>query len=168
MGVETKHIFMRSVGLICLLLCTGMCIAGQNKVSKLSDLAGMAGCWERNDKARSMFISEQWMKPAGTSILGMGRTVKNGATIDHEFMRIEERADGLYFVAKPSASNEETEFKLIRFKPGEVIFENPEHDFPQRVIYKFDPDKLTGRIEGNNKGKFLAVAFPMVRTKCGN
>ncbi len=36
----------------------------------------------------------------GTSILGMGRTVKDGKTVDWEFMRIEQRADGIYFVAK--------------------------------------------------------------------
>ena len=135
-------------------------------VRSISDFDGMAGCWERNDTAKSVLVSEQWMKPAGTSILGMGRTVKNGKTVDFEFMRIEQRADGIFFVAKPKANTEETAFKLIRSTKNEVVFENPEHDFPQRVIYKLEGTKMTGRIEGNENGKFLGIDFPMNKVKC--
>ena len=106
------------------------------------------------------------MKPAGTSILGMGRTVKKGKTTDWEFMRIEERADGIFFVAQPKDNAEETAFKLIRSTLNEVVFENKEHDFPQRVIYKLKGKTLTGRIEGNNNGKFVGIDFPMNRAKC--
>src|SRR5438045_792337 len=91
-----------------------MGVSAQNKVIELKDLAGMAGCWERKDDAKKLLISEQWMAPAGTSILGIGRTVKNGATTAFEYMRIEQRADGLFFVSKPKENPEETSFKLIR------------------------------------------------------
>ena len=158
---------MKIIGLIGLLILTASLVAGQNKVTEIGDLDGMAGCWERNDKAKSILVSEQWMKPAGTSILGMGRTVKNGKTTDWEFMRIEQRADGIYFVARPKANTEETVFKLIRSTLNEVVFENKEHDFPQRVIYKLQGIKMTGRIEGNNNGKFLGIDFPMNKVKCG-
>ncbi len=73
----------------------------------------------------------------------------------------------IFFVAKPAANKDETSFKLIKSTKNEVVFENPAHDFPQRVIYKFEGTKLTGRIEGNNNGKFLAIDFPMNRVKCG-
>lgn len=142
------------------------CVLGQNKVMSIADLGGMAGCWENDDKAKSLLVSEQWMKPAGTSILGMGRTVKKGKTVDFEFMRIEQRSDGMYFVAQPKANAEETAFQLIRSTVNEVVFENNGHDFPQRVIYKFSSDKLTGRIEGDNKGKFVGIDFPMVKVAC--
>lgn len=133
---------------------------------RLADFAGMAGCWERRDDAKKLIVSEQWMSPEGTSIIGMARTVKNGKTTDWEFMRIEERLGGIYFVAKPKANPAETDFKLVRSANGEYVFENAAHDFPQRVIYKGDATRLTGRIEGTNKGKPLAIDFPMVRVKC--
>jgi hypothetical protein len=134
---------------------------------KLSDVAGLAGCWERRDEAKKLLISEQWMSPAGSSILGMGRTVRDGKTTDWEFMRIEERADGLYFVARPRGNADDTSFKLVDSEANNFIFENKAHDFPQRVMYKISGDALTGRIEGVNNGKAMGIDFPMRRVKCG-
>ncbi len=154
------HILMSAI-----LLCSFVSF-GQNQVTSIRDFDGMAGCWERNDKAKNLLVTEQWMKPAGTSILGMGRTVKNGKTVDFEFMRIEQTDDGIFFIAKPAANKEETTFKLKSSTLNEIVFENPEHDFPQRVIYKLQDKKLIGRIEGNNNGKFLGIDFPMDKVKC--
>jgi hypothetical protein len=106
------------------------------------------------------------MKPAGGLMLGIGRTVKKDKAVDFEFMRVEQRGDDVFFTAKPKENKEETPFKLIKSAAYEAIFENPDHDFPQRVIYKRRGSKLTGRIEGNNDGKFLGIDFPMTRAKC--
>ena len=143
-------------------------IVGQGKspVTEIKDFDGMAGCWEQRNEAKKLLISEQWMSPAGTSILGMGRTVKEGKTTDWEFMRIEQRADGIFYVAKPKENNDETAFKLISSDLNQVVFENKEHDFPQRIIYKLQGTKMIGRIEGNNNGKFLGIDFPFDRVKC--
>jgi hypothetical protein len=111
-------------------------------------------------------ISEQWMSPAGTSILGIGRTVKSGKTAGWEYMRIEERTEGIYFVSRPHENKDETAFKLIESKGGRFVFENKDHDFPQRVIYVINRSALTGRIEGLSSGKPLSFDFPMIRTKC--
>ena len=48
----------------------------------------------------------------------------------------------------------------------EARFENLEHDFPQRIIYRRDGDSLTGRIEGVSMGKERAVDFPLKRVPC--
>ena len=134
------------------------------QTATIENFAGMAGCWERNSKGS--LISEMWMKPAGSSILGMGRTVKGGKTVDFEMMRIEQREDGIYFVAKPKSNAEETPFKLKSSAAGEFVFENLQHDFPKRVIYKVNGTSLTGRIEGAENGKSKGFDFPMTRTNC--
>lgn len=138
----------------------------QNPVTTIEAFGGMAGCWERGDKVKNLLVSEQWMKPAGTSMIGMGRTVKNGKTADYEFMRIEQRADGIFFVAKPKANANETAFKLKSSTANEFVFENPEHDFPQRVIYKLNGKTMAGRIEGMQNGKSMGIDFPFVKVKC--
>ncbi len=160
-GVNMKPIV--SVGLLILLYSVSF---GQNKVTKLADLNGMAGCWEHRDAKRGLFTTEIWMKPAGTSILGIGRTVKGGKTVDHEYMRIEQREDGLFFIARPKENAEETAFKLVRSTVNEVVFENKEHDFPQRVIYRLNGTAMTGRIEGLDRGRPKGIDFPMERAKC--
>jgi hypothetical protein len=46
------------------------------------------------------------------------------------------------------------------------VFENPTHDFPQRVIYRREGDSLLGRIEGMTNGQQKAVDFPLKRVSC--
>jgi hypothetical protein len=132
----------------------------------LDSLKWMSGCWEMNVKEKNLLISENWMKPAGRSMMGMGRTVKNGMTVDFEFLRIIEEAGGVFYVAKPKANQEETRFKLTKVTANEAIFENPEHDFPQRVMYRADKANLFARIEGMMQGKLKGIDFPMVKVKC--
>ena len=124
-------------------------VPAQEKIKTLEDLGWLSGCWEANDKAKHMFSSEQWMKPAGGMMLGIGRTVKNGKAVDFEFMRIEQRGSDIFFISKPKANKEETPFKLIGSRAFEAVFENLDHDFPQRVIYRRHGAKLAARIEGN-------------------
>ena len=48
-----------------------------------------------------------------------------------------------------------------------VVFENPQHDFPQRIIYRLEKDgSLLARIEGVNQGREKGINFPMKRAKC--
>ena len=72
----------------------------------------------------------------------------------------------LAFIALPSGQNMAT-FPLSSLSETEAVFENPDHDFPQRVIYARDGDsRLVPRIEGVSKGKLRVVEFPMTRVDC--
>ena len=149
---------------IVLALVTGA--SSQSPVTKIEDIAWLAGCWERLDTSKGLQINEQWMKPAGGTMFGTGRTVKNGKTVDYEFTRIEQRPEGLFYVARPSANKEDTDFKLIRSGKFEIVFEDPTHDFPQRVMYRREGDDLFARVEGNRGGTLVGVDFPMKRQRC--
>lgn len=139
----------------------------QGKPAKLTDLGWLAGCWEASKPDTGFMLSEQWMKPEGGMMIGMGRTIQSGKAVDWEFMRIEQSGDGLTFFAKPKVNNEETRFKMIRMSDSEVAFENLAHDFPQRVIYRLTKaDLLTPSIEGTINGKSKAIEFPMQRVPC--
>jgi len=138
----------------------------QGAKRSIDDLAWLGGCWQSNVAEKGLLISEQWMKPAGGMMIGAGRTVKSGKTIEYEFIRIVEDAGGIFYVAKPTGSKEETRFKLIKSTTGEIVFENPAHDFPQRILYKREGDKLTARIEGRTNGKERGVNYPYVRVAC--
>jgi hypothetical protein len=125
----------------------------------------MKGCWSLNRNGRE--TTEHWLKPAGGTMLGISRTLADGKTVEFEFMQIREEANGeILFIAKPSGQPETT-FKMIKGSAHEIIFENPQHDFPQRVIYRRPSDgSLLGRIEGISKGKERSVDFPMTRARC--
>jgi hypothetical protein len=127
----------------------------------------MSGCWVSAEGEPGS--GEQWMVPAGRSMLGMSRTVRDGATVAFEFLRITEDEDGkVVLVALPSGQ-QSTTFALLSQSDNEVVFENPEHDFPQRVIYRLMPGNLlTGRIEGTINGTERNVDFPMKKADCGS
>lgn len=137
--------------------------AGQQKVS---DLSWLSGCWEMKSESRGLQITEMWMKPTGGMMIGAGRTIKNGKAVDYEFLRIVEEPDGVFYVAKPTANKDETKFKLTKASAVELVFENPVHDFPQRIIYKLIGNRLNARIEGTANGKARGIDFPYARIGC--
>ena len=133
--------------------------------ASVTAFAWLAGCWA--SVAGEFGTGEVWTSPAGGTMLGVSRTVRDGRTIEYEFMQIREIAPGqLAYVAHPSGQAQAA-FPLVRSSPGELVFENPEHDFPQRLIYRLlEPDGLHARIEGNVKGEDRAVDYHMKRTEC--
>ena len=100
-------------------------------------------------------------------MLGVSRTVRRGVTQGYEFMQIRPGADGrLVYIAQPQGRSE-TLFTLLPGVSGELVFENPEHDFPQRVIYRQEPaGRLRARIEGHREGLPRAVDQTMTRVPC--
>ncbi|HKO36471.1 MAG TPA: DUF6265 family protein [Pyrinomonadaceae bacterium] len=144
-----------------------MCCSSFAQTAKptLNDLSWLAGCWEANLRGRE--VNEQWMKPGGGIMLGMARTVAQGKAAEFEFTQIREDKDGaIYYVAKPSGQAE-TSFKLVKLQNKEAVFENPQHDFPQRIIYRLQPDgSLFARVEATDKGQLRGIDYPYKRTKC--
>ena len=133
--------------------------------ASISDLAWLSGCWISTNQEEGN--GEQWMSPAGGMMLGVNRTVSDGKAVAFEFMRIVETEDGgLVFIASPSGQST-AGFALVSVNDHEVVFENPDHDFPQRVIYRLISDEeLLGRIEGTINDTARAIDFPMKKTTC--
>jgi len=131
----------------------------------ISALNWMAGCWSPDGKQPGSV--EQWMAPAGGSMLGMTRTVSDGTTVFFEFLRIAELENGqLELFATPSGQ-ETIRFEMTASGSRDVAFENPEHDFPQRILYRLTAEgKLLGRIEGTVNGEARAIDFPMTKSAC--
>lgn len=151
--------------LILVLLMFGSLCSAQTAKPTLNDLSWLAGCWEANLRGRE--VNEQWMKPGGGIMLGMARTVSQGKAGEFEFTQIREDKDGsIYYVGKPSGQAEAS-FKLIKLQNKEAIFENPQHDFPQRIIYRLQPDgSLFARVEATVKGQLRGIDYPYKRAKC--
>ena len=127
----------------------------------------LAGCWERIvPNGRTV---EQWLPEEGGLLLGMSRTVRDGKVREYEFLRIDRDPAGkLRYVAQPSGQAEAT-FMLKSLSEDTVVFENPQHDFPQRILYRFvDKDTLVGRIEGSVGGQARSADFPYKRCAPGN
>jgi hypothetical protein len=131
----------------------------------ITSLAWLAGCWQAEKGEAGS--GEHWLPPAGGTMLGVSRTVKNGKTVAFEFVQLRSNAEGkLVFIALPSGQKETT-FVASAIGKDSVTFENPQHDFPQKVIYRLEAgDRLVARIEGMRGGTLRGVDFPMNRVAC--
>ena len=129
----------------------------------LADLGWIAGGWQTAPGGRRQ-IEEHWTQVAGGSMLGMSRTVAGDKTVEFEYLRIEQRDDGVYYVAHPKARCPGTDFKLTRASATEAVFENPQHNFPKRIIYrKGADDSLTTSIDGGEGTKSMTFPFRRIR-----
>ena len=130
-------------------LSTGF--AGQSGKPTLDSLSWMAGSW--SGAARGVEMEEHWTSPKGNSMVGIHRDIGKGRTVSFEFLRIEQQDDRIVYLSMPNGRSPATSFPLKEVTGTRVVFENPAHDFPQRIIYWKDGNDLRARIEGTINGK---------------
>ena len=128
----------------------------------LDDLAWMAGAW--SETKGDTVTQEQWLDGTGALMLGAGKTVKAGKVTTFELMRIEPRGESVSYFASPGGKGW-TEFRAIERVPNRIVFENKEHDFPQRVVYWRDGESLHARIEGTINGQARSRQWRYERLK---
>ena len=132
----------------------------------LQDIGWLAGAWQLS--AGGTCVEEQWTTASTNMLVGMSRTVAGGRTTSFEFVRIEARADGIYYVAQPGGKPP-VDFKLASESATELLFVNPGHaDHLKKVIYRRATNgNLPARIEGENGGKAFSEDYAYRRVAGG-
>lgn len=118
------------------------------------ELGWLAGHW--CGMQGKTFSEETWMAPRGDLLLGMHRDTRDGRAAGFEFMRIA-REDGRWvFLAQPNG-REAVTFPAHSVTQDRIVFVNPVHDFPKRVIYlRVDTETLQATVDdGSDDGKRL-------------
>lgn len=160
---------MRRLGMfVCATIAAGAVAqaAGRQAASPLDGLAWMAGCW-RSERGGTV-SEEHWMAPAGGTMFGLSRTVSDGRLVEFEFLEIRAREGGVDYVAHPSGQAT-TIFRLTAPAADgrDIVFENPEHDFPTRIVYRRQPDgSMHTRIEGELNGLPRVIDFSKSPMEC--
>lgn len=108
-------------------------------------------------------VEEVWSAPGGSTMFGVGRTIDGDTLVGFEFLRIEARAEAIVYVAHPGGRMPGTEFTLLpQTTPDTFVFSNPDHDFPQRVIYRqIDTAHTQARAENDDQ----ALIFDFTRAQ---
>jgi hypothetical protein len=156
---------MRSLILLALCAVPAPPAASPGPEAQLAALSWMVGGWAGEEGGS--FTEEHWLAPRGGTMLGVNRTVKGGRSAAFEFLRIEARADGLVYLASPGGKPA-TAFRAREVSAERVVFENKDHDFPQRVVYWRAEGALHARIEGVVAGTVSAREWRWTPTAaCG-
>jgi uncharacterized protein DUF6265 len=155
---------MYHLGLLLAMLTWQTGIMPRQQAPTIRRVAWLTGCWE--SKRGSRTIQEHWMAPLGNTMISMGRTVRGDSLTEFEQVIIRAGRDGLAYEAHPSGQAA-TVFRATSATGESVVFENPTHDFPQRVAYeRRGADSLLAWIAGTINGKPRRIEFPYARVKC--
>ncbi len=159
----TRHLIGPAIAAALVLLHS----AALAQAAGVQRLGWLQGCWRI--EADTRIVEEQWSSPRGGTMLGSARTVRDGKTIEHEFVIVREAADGrLAYEVSPSG-RPVTVFTSISLDDAGVVFENLQHDFPQRVAYQRRGSDLLAWIEGpakNAPGQLRRIEYPYRKVAC--
>ena len=136
------------------------------RYSKLSKTSWLLGTWQ-NQSAKGI-LTESWQQLNDSTFVGQSNFVSGGDTISSESIRLEQRKDTLYYIPTVADQNEgkAVVFTLTGLTDSTVTFENPGHDFPQKIAYRFQrPDSLIAEVSAAVEGKTKALTFRMRRLK---
>lgn len=108
----------------------------------------------------------------GDMMIGVSQTVSQGKTLDYEYLRLELRPEGVFYVAVPSGTKETSfRFSAKAIDGGSEIFtfDNPAEEFPQKIIYRRGTEGwMYAQVEGKLNGQPRSVIYPMRRVDCAS
>lgn len=113
------------------------------------DQAGwLAGTWVA--ETGEQWTQENWAPPRGGVMVGTSVTGKGMVASSYEYMRIALDSKGrLVFWGSPEGKPP-VPFPAADGGPKRLVFENPAHDYPTRITYRRDGDRLIATISGPN------------------
>lgn len=126
----------------------------------------LVGTWENKTQRGSIY--ETWSKTNDNEFSGMSYIIKEKDTVVFENIRLVQEQDGLFY--NPTVKNQNdglpVRFAIKNISETQLVFENPQHDFPQIISYtKISADSLVAEISGTKNGQERRQTFPMKRVK---
>lgn len=147
-----KMILTRSISrwLFVLAVCV-FSLQGVVKVFEIElDLSKLSGTWQ-NTKSPNTY--EKWEASEEAILVGKGYKVAGGKEALLEELRILKAGGNWYYEATVSHNPAPVRFKLTSQEENKWVFENPEHDFPQKIVYEWLSDtELKAYVSAGQKG----------------
>ena len=138
-------------------------INGFNELEKASWLIGK---WQNNSPEGN--ATETWEMKNDSAFAGKSYFVVGKDTVSSETISLEQNGKELFYIPTVKTQNNEqpVKFALTSSTSKQLVFENPKHDFPQKISYtQITNDSLLAEISGTMDGKQNSQKFPMTRVK---
>jgi hypothetical protein len=154
-----------AVTLSILIMCISCSMAQQAYSDKeFKPLQGLTGLWKMDTKRGTIY--EEWQMRSENQLAGRSYKLNNKDTMVLENVILSLQGNAIFYT--PVVSNQNNQqpvpFKLVSCSGNRYVFENKEHDYPQRVIYELvSMNDLRARIEGRKNGKEMGSDFNYIR-----
>ncbi len=133
----------------------------ETEIEVAQNLDFLIGNWKRLNEGAGKETFENWKKISPTEYSGIGFTMQKGDTISQEKMNFVE-ANGKWdlFVKMPE-DKEPTKFQMTELKNNEFVCVNESIDFPKKIQYSFDGEKLKAKISNEE----MEIPFEFEKVK---
>lgn len=143
-------------------------ISCEKKVSVEKDKIKVAdwliGNWE--NKSPDGVLTENWKKVNDSTFSATSLFIRGNDTLHSEKITLSQQGEMLMYSATVNGQNNDKaiDFPSTTETENKLIFENPSHDYPQKITYtKGANNTLTAEISGDLRGKKTTERFIMTK-----
>ena len=136
----------------------------EKKFDKLEKMDWLIGNWEQ--ALPEGILKETWTKQNDSTFTGDSYFITPKDTVHFESIKLTQKAEELTYSATVVGQNDDepVDFKLTSDAENTFTFENPTHDYPQKISYKkVSSDRLIVTISGKQQGKQTQESYPMAK-----
>ena len=133
----------------------------KKKEKALEKLSWIEGEWFGT--SNDLTMQEHWEKKSDRLYRGHAYVLDGMDTIHQEFVNLQDVNDTIYYSVFFPGKLDSTNFLMTKYENNEAIFENPDNDYPQKIVYRLAGDSLHARIEGNAGGEVRQAKFSYKR-----
>lgn len=155
----------------CFCLLSGCGPAGQEKTAvkttsyeQLEQAAWLLGTWQ--NRSEQAVATETWKKVNDSTYAGKSYVLAGKDTVSSEAISLLQSGRDLLYIPVVKGQNAglPVAFTMTRASDKLLVFENPAHDFPQKITYtRISKDSLLAEISGTINGEEESQQFPMTR-----
>lgn len=147
---------------ICFTSCKNKTL--DKKFDKLEKMYWLIGNWEQ--KLPDGTLVENWKIENDSTYSGVSYFINSKDTVHFERIKLAQKAEKLTYIATIEGQNndEPVSFKQTSEAGNIFTFENPTHDYPQKITYKkVASDRLIAVISGKQQGQESQESYPMAK-----
>jgi hypothetical protein len=120
----------------------------------------LSGLWQTHNSEADIY--EEWTKASDSVMYGKSYVLNETDTIINERIELKKIGNEFFYIPTVTGqnNNQPVQFKLINNTDSLLVFDNPDHDFPQRIMYRFyGKDSIVARVQGIVKGELQFEEF---------
>ena len=152
--------------LLLVFVALASCNNNANKNEKIKASQWLLGTWTQ--QSEQGILEETWTSANDSTLTGTSFFIKDKDTLHHETIVLQEKDNNLLYIATIKGENEDeaVTFPLTSSTDNSLIFENPKHNYPQKINYKLaDANTLIAKISGKQAGKVTSETYTLKKTK---
>ena len=146
---------MQKILLLVTALCAMAIAHAQTPLQKANDdfkkLDWLEGTWTRLEMKPGHTGYESWKKISTAEWKGSGVNMKGADTAFVEKLKLVMKDELIFYVADIAENKGPVYFKFTAITGDSFVCENPQHDFPKKIAYQKEGNKLKATISGDGK-----------------